>query len=54
MFNSDEHRCPNCNSTDLVSVQTTAIDADLLECRSCIRLYKVETAPDGTSGLVPV
>ena len=54
MSNSDEHRCPNCNSIDLVSVQTTAIDADLLECRSCMRLYKVEHGPDGTSELVPV
>jgi hypothetical protein len=54
MSHSEEYRCPNCNSTDLVGIHTAAIDADLLECRSCMRLYKVDNGRDGSLELVAV
>ena len=37
MSDPDEYHCPNYDSTNLVSVQFTAIDAGLLECRSQLR-----------------
>jgi hypothetical protein len=30
MLDTDERRCPNCGSTDLVSIQLAAIDDALL------------------------
>jgi hypothetical protein len=34
MPDSDEYRCPDCDSTDLTSIQLTGIDDELLECQS--------------------
>jgi hypothetical protein len=47
MTDSTEHGCPNCGATDLVSIQTTAIDHRPLECQSCKRLCRVKYGPDG-------
>jgi transcription elongation factor Elf1 len=44
-----EMRCPKCGSTDLVSIQNKAIDAELVECQSCKQLYQVMYEPDGTT-----
>ena len=52
MPNSDEDRCPNCDSTDLVLIKTKAIADELLECRSCMKLYRTECQSDGTTRLV--
>jgi hypothetical protein len=38
MPDTDEHRCPNCSATDLVSIRLAIIDDELLECQSCKRL----------------
>jgi uncharacterized protein YbaR (Trm112 family) len=46
--------CPACNSSDFTSVQSAAIDSELLECQRCKRAYEVKYAPDGTAKLVSV
>jgi uncharacterized protein with PIN domain len=52
MSDPDEHRCPNCDSPELVVIDTKAIADELLECRSCMRLYRMENQSDGTTRLV--
>lgn len=55
MTDTNEHRCPNCNSTDLVVINTKLIVEELLECRSCMKLYQLGYEPDGvTERLVPI
>ena len=55
MIDIEDLRCPNCDSTDLVVVNTKAIADELLECRSCMKLYQIAYEPDGvTQRLVPV
>jgi len=54
MTGTDEHRCPNCGSTNLVTIYTRIVADELMECRACLRLYRVEHASDGTARLVPV
>jgi hypothetical protein len=54
MLDTDEHRCPNCNSTDLVVINTKAIADELLECRGCMKLYRLEYEATGTTRLVQV
>jgi hypothetical protein len=49
-----EHRCENCGSTDLVIIDTKAIADELVECRSCMKLYRVEYVAGGTTRLVAV
>lgn len=49
-----DYCCPNCNSTDLTIVVTNAIADELLECRSCLGLHRVEYTADGSTRLVPV
>lgn len=49
-----DYRCPNCNSPDLTIIVTNAITDELLECRSCLRLHRVEYQVDGTTRLVQV
>jgi hypothetical protein len=49
-----EHRCETCDSTDLVIVNTKAIADELVECRGCMRLYRIEYQSDGTTRLVAV
>jgi hypothetical protein len=48
------YHCLKCESTDLVAIHTDAIADELVECRSCRRLHRVEHASDGTKRLVPV
>jgi hypothetical protein len=48
MHDATELRCPNCGSTDLVSIHLASIDDELLECQSCKRLCKVMYRPDGS------
>jgi hypothetical protein len=52
MFDSDEYRCPNCDSTNLVMIDTKAIADELLECRGCMSLYRMDYQSDGTTRLV--
>ena len=49
-------RCPKCNSSELLSVKSAAIDTDseLLECQDCKSAYEVKYEPDGTAKLVSV
>jgi hypothetical protein len=54
MNDSDECRCPYCDSTDLVGIHTAAIANELVECRSCMRLYEIKNDASETSQLVPV
>jgi len=44
----------SCGSQDLASMQSTAIDSELLECQDCKRAYEVKYQPDGTARLVSV
>jgi hypothetical protein len=53
MINGDL-RCPNCGATDLVVIDTRVIADELIECRTCLRLHRVEHASDGTTRLVAV
>jgi len=46
MSHSQEQRCLNCDSTDVVIIHTAAIDAELLECHSCQRRYQIGDGPD--------
>jgi hypothetical protein len=46
--------CPACSSSDFSSVESTAIDRELLECQRCKRAYEVKYSPDGTVKLVAV
>ena len=41
MTDSSAYRCPNCDSTDLNSIRSKAIDGELLEYRSCVGLFQV-------------
>ena len=54
MNDDADYPCPDCGSTDLVTIYTRAVADELLECRACMRLYRVEHASDGTKRLVPV
>lgn len=54
MTDSEDDRCPNCDSPDLVVVHTTAIADELIECRVCLKLYRLEYRTWGTPRLVPV
>jgi hypothetical protein len=38
----------------LASLETTALDSELLECQSCGRAYEVKHQPDGSVRLVAV
>jgi hypothetical protein len=49
-----EHRCGNCGSTDLIAIHTKAIADELLECRSCMKLYRLEYEATGATRLVQV
>jgi hypothetical protein len=42
---SDDLRCPNCAATNLVVIYTRVVAAELMECRACLRLYRVEHDP---------
>jgi predicted RNA-binding Zn-ribbon protein involved in translation (DUF1610 family) len=48
-----EFRCPNCGS-DLVIIDTKAIANELVECRSCMKLYEIKHDASGTPQLLPV
>jgi hypothetical protein len=48
-----DYRCPKCGS-DLITIYTDTIADELLECRACLRLYRVEYVSDGTTRLVAV
>jgi len=50
MAESKAYRCPSCNSEKLASVQSAALDSELLECQDCGRAY----GPDGNARLVSV
>jgi len=54
MTETDEYRCPACDSTDLVVIDTRAIADELMECRACLRLHQVEHGADGRVQLVPI
>jgi len=54
MTDTDDYRCPNCNSPDLTIIVANAIADELLECRSCLELHRVEYNADGSTRLVPV
>jgi hypothetical protein len=54
MTDDSDYRCPDCGSTNLVTIHTATITDELIECRACMRLYRVEHASDGTTRLVPV
>ena len=54
MTDIDEHRCPSCDSTDLVKIQTDAIANELMECRSCRKLCEIKRDANGTPQLVAV
>jgi len=49
-----DYRCPNCNSADLTIIVTNAIADELVECRSCLGLHRVEYNADGSTRIVPV
>jgi transcription elongation factor Elf1 len=48
------YRCPSCGSEDLASIQSTALDSELLECQACKLSYEVKYGPDGKARLVAV
>ena len=52
MIDTEDHRCPTCDSTDLVIIDTKAIADKLLECRGCKSIYQMEHQSDGTTRLV--
>ena len=54
MIDTDEHRCPNCNSPELVAIRTKAIADELVECLSCMKLYRLEQEATGSMRLVQV
>jgi transcription elongation factor Elf1 len=54
MTSTSKYRCPNCDSQNFASVQSKAIDSELLECQDCKRAYEVKYQPDGTARLVSV
>jgi len=54
MTESDDYHCPNCDSMDLIVIDTRAIADELVECRACLRLHRVEHASNGAIRLVPV
>jgi len=51
---SDEYTCPFCQAKALVSVQSAAVDSELLECQSCKRVYEIKYGAEGNAKLVPV
>jgi len=54
MPDTDEQRCPNCDSPDLVVIHTKAIADEIVECRSCMKLYRLEYEATGAARLVQV
>ena len=54
MTSNAKYLCPNCDSQNFVSIHSTAIDSELLECQDCKRAYEVKYQPDGTARLVSV
>lgn len=54
MPDTDEQRCPNCDSPDLVVINTKTIADDVLECQSCSQLYAITYTANGSPQLVPV
>jgi hypothetical protein len=54
MTDDSDYRCPDCGSTNLVTIHTATITDELIECRACIRLYRVEQHLDGSVRLVPL
>jgi uncharacterized protein YbaR (Trm112 family) len=54
MTSTAKYRCPSCDSQNFASVQSSAIDSELLECQDCKRAYEVKYEPDGTARLVSV
>lgn len=52
-MHEDQH-CPSCGSTDLASIETAAMDSELLQCQNCRRAYEVKFSPDGSVKLVAV
>lgn len=38
----------------MISIQSSAVDSELLECEFCKRVYEVKYASDGTPRLVSV
>ena len=49
-------RCPKCESTDLASIASAAVDTDseLLECQDCKAAYEVKYEGDRAPRLVSV
>jgi ribosomal protein S27E len=43
MYDFHDYRCPSCNSSSVVIVQTPAIYDELIECRQCQGIYAVES-----------
>jgi uncharacterized protein YbaR (Trm112 family) len=54
MADSSGFRCPVCDSEALISIQSAAVDSELLECEFCKRVYEVKYLADGTPRLVSV
>lgn len=54
MTESGEQHCPNCDSTDLIIIDTNVITDQLLECRGCMKLYRLEHENTGATRLVQV
>jgi hypothetical protein len=52
MPNSDEHRCPNCDSPDFIVIDTKSVADELVECRGCMKLYRLAYQTDGWTRLV--
>lgn len=52
MPSSGEFRCPDCASVALISIHSSAVDSELLECEFCKRVYEVKYLADGTPRLV--
>jgi uncharacterized protein YbaR (Trm112 family) len=54
MSHSLSYVCPTCNSSDFASIESPAIDSELLECQLCKRAYEVKYGVDGQAKLVSV
>ena len=56
MADATSLRCPKCDSSEILSVASAAIDTDseLLECQACKSAYEVKYDPDGKVKLVSV
>jgi len=46
--------CPNCDANDFLSIQSVAVDSELLECQSCKGVFELKYSPEGTVRLVSV